>query len=134
LAHDSPSPEISPFARALNWWHDARKNWSRLHELDHIDPVELGRMALDVGVTTEELVRIARQPDGVPLLIENRLAALNLDPNDINTLSPLILRDLRRTCALCAEKGRCADDMAADPLAPGWDSYCPNSGTLRTLT
>jgi len=24
--------------------------------------------------------------------------------------------------------------MAISALEPGWESYCPNSGTLRTLT
>jgi hypothetical protein len=126
-------PESSPWARVLNWWNDARRHWSRLHELEHLDPTERDRIAADVGLSSSELMRLAAQPDGVPLLIEKRLAALNLAPEDIKILSPLILRDLQRTCALCEEKGRCADDMATDPLAHGWDSYCPNSGTLRSL-
>jgi hypothetical protein len=128
------STDDSPLARVLNWWDDARKHWTRLHELDQLDPAERNRIAADVGLSSSELTRLAAQPDCVPLLIEKRLAALNLDPEEIRKLSPLILRDLQRTCALCAEKGRCADDMAADPLASGWESYCPNSGTLRSLT
>jgi hypothetical protein len=128
------TPESSPLARVLSWWNDARMHWSRLHELEHLDPAELNRIAADVGLSSNELTRLAAQPDGVPLLIEKRLAALSLSSDDIKKLSPLILRDLQRTCALCEEKGRCANDMAADPLAPGWESYCPNSGTLRSLT
>ncbi len=128
------TPEDSPLARVLSWWNDARKHWSRLHELEHLDPAELHRIAADVGLSSNELSRLAAQPDGVPLLIEKRLAALSLAPEDIRKLSPLILRDLQRTCAVCDEKGRCEADMAVDPLAPGWESYCPNSGTLRSLT
>jgi hypothetical protein len=132
---NTPLPtDNSPFARALNWWQDARKNWQRMHELDHLDPEVLNRMAVDVGLNPEDLVRLSKQPDGLPLLIDKRLAALELDPEDIRKLSPLLLRDLERTCAMCADKGRCADDMAADPQAPGWESYCPNSGTLRSLS
>ena len=131
----APQPsDRSPLALVLGWWHDARKHWSRLQELENIDPTELNRIAADVGLSVNELTRLAAQPDGMPLLIEKRLAALKLDPDDIRQLSPLVLRDLQRTCALCEEKDRCAHDMADDPLAAGWESYCPNSGTLRVLT
>ncbi len=128
------SPDHTALGHVLNWWHDARKHWSALRELESLQSTELDRIAMDVGLTREQLTRLVAQPDGVPLLIDKRLAALNLDPEDIRKLSPLILRDLNRTCALCRDKGRCADDMAADPLAPGWESYCPNSGTLHSLT
>ena len=128
-----PSQQTA-LTRVMDWWQDARHHWARLHELDQIDPNELSRIAADVGISTDSLVRLARQPDGASLLIEKRMAALELDPEDVRKLSPLILRDLQRTCALCSDKGRCADDMALDPLAPGWESYCPNSSTLRGLT
>ena len=127
-------PGRSRSALVSDWWNDARKHWSRLQELQHIDPSELNRIAADVGLSLDELTRLAAQPDGMPLLIEKRLAALKLDPDEIRQLSPLVLRDLQRTCALCEQKHRCADDIADDPLAPGWESYCPNSGTLRILS
>ena len=127
-------PGGTSFSRAMDWWHAARDRWMRLHELDRIGAEERQRIASDVGLTEADLVRIAREPGGTTLLIEKRLAALHLDPDDIRKLSPLLYRDLQRTCALCSEKSRCADDMATDPLAPGWDSYCPNSGTLKALT
>jgi len=118
----------------LDWWRDARQSWMRLHEMDRLSPDEIDRMARDVGLTSADFLRVASQPGGSADLLERRLAALKLDPEDIRKLSPLLLADLQRTCACCAEKKRCADDMAEDPIAPGWESYCPNSGTLRTLT
>jgi uncharacterized protein YjiS (DUF1127 family) len=128
------SSQHSPLVRLMDWWHEARQRWARLHELDQLDAGELSHLAEDVGVSPDDLVRLARQPDAPALLIEKRLAMLSLDPEEIRKLSPLLLRDLYRTCALCSEKARCADDMAEAPLDPGWKSYCPNSGTLRTLT
>ena len=90
-------------------------------------------MAAEVGVSSDEFLRTARQPNGLLRLLNQRLAALGLDPEEIRKLSPLLLGELRRTCALCAEKERCADDMAEDANPPGWESYCPNAGTLRHL-
>jgi hypothetical protein len=134
MTTEKQGPDPTALSQALNWWQEARKQWNRLFEFSNLDPHELERMAADAGLSSDELVYLSKQANGVPLLIEKRLAALNLHPDDVRKLSPLLLRDLERTCALCSEKGRCADDMAVDPLAPGWESYCPNSGTVRTLT
>lgn len=89
------------------WWHLAR------HEASG-----------DAGAPT---------PDGLPVLLERKLAALGLSPKDIETWSPALLDDLKRNCRDCPDRQRCMDDMAIDPLAPGWESYCPNSGTLASL-
>jgi hypothetical protein len=121
-------------ARALDWWHNARARWQRLGELNRLSGDDIDRLAQDVGLNSSEFLRMAVKPDGTKLLIERRLAALHLDPEDIRKLSPLLLRDLMVTCARCSEKDRCAADMALDPNPEGWESYCPNSGTLRTLT
>ena len=125
----------SPYlAVALEWWHSARGRWARISEISRLSPDEIDRLAQDVGMTGGDFLKIATQDNGTALLLERRLSALNLEADDIRLLSPLLLRDLEVTCAMCAEKQRCAADMneSADPL--GWESYCPNSGTLRTLT
>jgi hypothetical protein len=118
----------------MTWWHDARKHLRQLNKLNQLPLAELQRVAADMGLNVDEFMHVARQPDAASLLIDKRLAILNLDPEDIRKLSPLLLRDLERTCALCTEKGRCAHDLAEDPLSAAWVSYCPNSATLRSLT
>lgn len=124
----------SAIARVLGWWSSTRERWARLAELQELSSDELGRVAADFGVSPAELLEVSSRHDYTPELLERRLAALNLDPEEIRLLSPLLLRDLQRTCATCAERQRCKDDMNESPLAAGWESYCPNSGTLRTLT
>lgn len=119
--------------RVLDWWHDVRDSWRRMHELETLSDHELARIAHDVGMSSDELVRAAAAPSGTGLLLERRLASLGLDAEEIRKLSPLILADLQRTCALCTEKGRCAHDFETSEDQAGWESYCPNSGTLRTL-
>ena len=128
-----PATAHSLIGRVLDWWYGVRDSWQRMHELEMLSDHEIERMAKDIGVRPEELVRMMAEPNSTALLLERRLAALSLDPEDIRRLSPLLLADLQRTCALCDEKRRCRQDLDADPAAPGWESYCPNSGTLRTL-
>ncbi len=120
--------------RLFEWWHEARDRWARLHDIDRWGADEIAQVADDVGLPDVELLRVAREANGTPELLARRLRALNLDPEEIRALSPLLLADLKRTCANCTEKQRCADDMAENPNPPGWESYCPNAGTLRTLT
>lgn len=125
---------LSPISRVLDWWIATRDRWARMAELNALPPDELARVASDFGVSTSELLEASARPDGTQDLLERRLAVLDLDPEEIWKLSPMLLRDLQRTCGSCAERQRCKDDMEISPLAPGWESYCPNSGTLRTLS
>lgn len=124
----------SPLGRMLDWWSETRERWARIAELQELPSNELARVAADFGVSSAELLEVSRHPEGTQGLLERRLAALELDPEEIRRISPMLLRDLQRTCAMCSEKQRCKDDMAVSPVLPGWESYCPNAGTLRTLS
>lgn len=132
--HTEPARSGPAFGRLLEWWHETRDRWARMAELRSLAPEELERVACDFGVSPTELIDMAERPGGTQGLLEKRLAALHLDPEEIRQLSPMILRDLERTCSMCPERKQCKDDMAISALEPGWESYCPNSGTLRTLT
>jgi hypothetical protein len=133
IPHDS-TDRHSLIGRALDWWQEVRDSWQRMHELEMLSDFEIERMARDVGVTTDELLRMATLPQGASDLLDRRLAALSLDPEDVGKLSSLLMADLRRTCALCSEKARCAEDLDQVPQERHWEAYCPNAGTLRTLT
>lgn len=124
----------STMTRVLDWWIATRERWARMAELNALPHDELERVAADFGVSTAELLEASSRPDGTEGLLERRLAALDLTQEEIWKLSPMLLRDLQRTCSGCAERRRCKEDMEESALAPGWESYCPNAGTLRTLT
>ncbi len=119
--------------KVQDWWQHARDSWRRIHELDLLSDAEVERLAKEVGMTSAEFRQIAAQPNGSELLLDQRLASLHLDPEHIRWLSSALLRDLQRTCARCADKKRCAADFAESENPVGWESYCPNAGTLRTL-
>jgi hypothetical protein len=131
LSH--PLESQSTISRFVEWWSNTRERWARLSELRDLPQGELDRVACDMGVSTNDLLEVASHPEGTMGLLERRLAALDLTEEEIRELSPMLLRDLQRTCTTCSDRQRCIDDMQEDPLAPGWESYCPNSGTLRTL-
>ncbi len=120
--------------RALDWWRSSRASWQRLHELEMLSDAEIERMARDIGVTADEFMRLAQMPNGSAGLLERRLQALALDPEEIREISSFLYADLHRTCALCEETGRCTHDLDERPQSQEWRSYCPNAGTLRTLT
>lgn len=68
-----------------------------------------------------------------PVLLGWRMTALGLNPKRIGRAYPDVYRDLKTTCRACPVKQRCLEDMMESANPPGWESYCPNSGTLRTL-
>ena len=131
---DPSNSHPSVLGRVLDWWGNSRVRWARLQEIDLLNPDEIAWMAEDIGLASDEFLHVVRQPSGIAGLLERRLAALELDPEDIRKLSPLLLLDLQWTCACCTEKKRCAGDFAEDPNPPDWESYCPNADRLRTLT
>ena len=123
----------SPFQAVFDWWHHARERWQRLHDIDSMSAEDVARMANDVGLSSDDLRRVIREPNATADLLYRRLESLKLDPADVRAVSPLLLRDLERTCAMCTDKGRCKSDLDESPNPIGWESYCPNSGTLGTL-
>lgn len=132
MQEQSHQTQGSLLGHALDWWHQVRDNWHRMHELDNLSSHEIERMAHDLGLGADEFVDIVREPGGKELLLDKRLEALKLDPEDIRKLSPLLLADLQRTCARCGEKKRCAADFKAGGN-PDWEAYCPNAGTLHAI-
>jgi hypothetical protein len=108
--------------------------WRRQDELSGVDPKELGRVAADLGMSTNALKDLAaRGPDAANLLYE-RMHALGISRADVDSAANGLMRDLQRTCACCNEKGTCEKDLSKRPDDPVWKSYCPNAVTLDSLT
>ena len=112
------------------WWRGLRHR--------HVDLVQLeagGDMraiAQDAGLSVSDLSRlVARGSDAAEL--NRRMAALGLDPASLSHEQPAVARDLQRTCSLCTSKRRCRHDLAARPADSKWQTYCPNSSTLKSL-
>ncbi len=134
MAGTSKDLEHPHFLQSVtDWYHTFVERLTRTHEFEALGSAEVQRLAGDIGVSSEELVRLARMPTSAADLLEKRLAVLGLAPDDIETVSPRLLNDLRRTCSHCAVKGQCAKDIAHQPHDAVWKGYCPNADTITGL-
>jgi Family of unknown function (DUF6455) len=71
-------------------------------------------------------------PDSADLLLR-RMAALDLDRNEVSRTEPRTFQDLQRVCTMCNHHRRCRGDLARDADDPAWHDYCPNAATLMAL-
>ena len=114
-------------SRVRDWWR-------KQEELSALDHKEVGRVAADLGISTNALKDlIARGSEATNLLYE-RMRALGISKTDVDHAAQGVMRDLQRMCACCNEKGVCDWDLAERPHDPMWKSYCPNAVTLDSLT
>lgn len=102
-------------------------------------PVELeafGRamanMVKDLGLSPAEVRALATKGSSakeLPCLLD----ALRISIRALAEKEPMLLNDLRRTCAMCEHKQECDADIAAGTLVPAYQNYCLNVDTLDAL-
>ena len=102
-------------------------------DLAFCDPLEKEQMARDVGVSSGELGQLIKSGSDAADQLQQRMAALDLDPQEVARVSPAIVRDMQRLCALCKKHRRCARDLAHNAADPVWKEYCPNLEPLTSL-
>jgi hypothetical protein len=86
-------------------------------------------------MTTLRHPRESGRPDEAELL-HSRMIVLRLDIEAWADLEPAMFGDLKRSCAACASRRECADDLAAhfsEPTWLDWRDYCPNAAKLNLL-
>ncbi len=68
-------------------------------------------------------------------LLFRRMAALQVDRDEIASNDPLLFRELQAVCTLCRSKERCVLDLAQERESgnQGWREYCLNATTLDEL-
>jgi hypothetical protein len=122
----------SPFDAILQWCRDWVKSGPE-SELNCFGDAEVERIAKDVGVSASELRTLAMfGPEAADLLLR-RMAAFDLDRNEVARIEPQTFQDLQRVCIMCDHHRRCAQDFARDSASEEWKNYCPNAATLIAL-
>lgn len=126
------SKRWSAIKSVLKRWRDSRKG--SVLDLKCWAEQDLERMAKDLGISVSELHKFASLgPQSADLLLR-RMAVLDLDKKEVSGIAPQTLRELQRTCTLCANKRLCARDLARDAGSnSAWENYCPNAATLMAL-
>jgi hypothetical protein len=133
LALSGRQKSRSPIEAISRWWRDWMRKGSALSELKCCGEDEVERIAQDVGVTAAELRKLmSHGPEAAELLLR-RMAALDLDRNEVSRTERRTFQDLQRVCTLCESRRRCARDLARDSADPAWRDYCPNGATLEAL-
>jgi hypothetical protein len=67
-------------------------------------------------------------------LLFRRMAALQIDRDELASNDPLLFRELQGVCTLCRDKERCVLDFAQEREGnPTRHEYCPNETTLNAL-
>ena len=118
-------------------WKDWKAARLSLAGSDVCSEDELLRRARALGIPAAQLRWVSRfSPDPISLL-ERRMGALSLDPDELTHIEPVTVRELQHRCVRCEKRGQCALDLADEFADPGWlywRDYCPNAATLMTLS
>ena len=119
--------------RLVHLWQDWIKRRRSMTQLACCDRTDVARMAHDIGVSSGDLYTLSgKWPNSADLLLR-RIDESKLDATEIKQAEPQVMRDLQRVCTLCANKRKCSHDLATRPSDPAWQTYCPNTTTLRAL-
>jgi hypothetical protein len=124
-------PSQSPVRNFLDWCRAQLKSES---EFGCRCDAEIERMARDIRMSPSEFRAAASRGPKSANLLMRRMAALDLDPNEVGRIEPAAFRDLQRVCTLCKSRRRCARDFARNAPTSAWDRYCQNSDTLAALS
>ena len=118
-------------------WKDRKVACSSFADSDVCSQYELKRRADYLGIPVAQLRWVSSfGPDPISLL-ERRMEALSLNPDEVAHIEPLAVRELQHRCVKCEKRGQCALDLAdkfADPAWQSWRDYCPNAAALSMLS
>ena len=98
-----------------------------------LDANEFSRIAHELCVTTGDLDTFVRQGPHAVDELPKLLKALGIDEKALARSQPLVLRDMKRVCASCAQKAQCGQDLDAGTSDQHYETYCLNASTIDAL-
>jgi len=71
------------------------------------------------------------------ILLVRRMAALDLDPNELRLLDPALMHHMQRQCTVCENREYCLQVLTSGSALQDredWRDYCPNAFALEMLS
>ena len=122
------------FKAISNWVEKYRSAIGLRDELAHCGTEEVARIAHDIGLGSEEFASLASNGPHAADQLPRLLRALGVDPVELASVDPAMLRGLERICITCGHKDQCEHDLAAGTAAQGsYNDYCPNAKSLNAI-
>jgi hypothetical protein len=126
------SPSNRSLLDSASRW--VRNTWSKYADGASLQASgETEQIARDLNLSVSELHALCASGGASPELLQRRLSQLHLDSSEIKRAQPSVLRDLEKTCALCASASKCGRELKRSADPKGWTDYCPNASTLQDL-
>ncbi|QWG13503.1 hypothetical protein KMZ29_01785 [Bradyrhizobium sediminis] len=129
-AQEHPFPRVELLMNTFADWLRHRRELSEIRQMDTAD---FDRIASDLRVSPGVLDTLVRQGPHAADELPKMLKVLGIDEADLARTQPLVLRDMERVCALCANKRECDRDLAAGTAAEHYEEYCLNAPTIDSL-
>lgn len=129
--HHKPYPAIENLIGPFADWLKHRRDLNKMRQLDRGD---FERIANELQVSPEDLDSLVHHGLDAADELPKLLKALGIDEATLARAEPLVLRDMKRVCALCRHKRRCNHDLAAGVSANHYRDYCLNASTIDNLT
>jgi transcriptional regulator with XRE-family HTH domain len=117
----------------INTFSDWLRHRRELNELRQLNTSEFDRIASELRVSPGDLNELVRQGPHAADELPKLLKVLGIDEEALARSQPLVLRDMERVCALCAQKAECDRDLAAGTSAEHYQGYCLNAPTIELL-
>ena len=129
-AHCKPYPVFDHLITTFGDWLRHRRE---LNELRQLSTSEFERIATELRVSPGDLNELVRQGPHAADELPKLLKILGIDEEALARTQPMVLRDMERVCALCAQKGECDRDLDAGTSAEHYEGYCLNAPTIEML-
>jgi len=121
---------LSVVERLTHTFSDWLKHRQELSEIRRLSTTEFDRIANDLRVSPADLNELVRHGPHAADELPKLLKALGISETDLERVEPMVLHDMERVCALCADKRECDRDLAAGTSAEHYQGYCLNAPTI----
>ena len=123
----------SALGAIASWVKDYRQALGLRGQLANCTPEEVALIALDIGLSAEDLMSAAAKGPHAADELSKLLRALGVDPQKLASDYPSAVRDLQRICIHCGHKSECRHNLAAGTAASRYRDYCPNAMSIEAL-